>query len=285
MVEAGCSVELFKAVDDVSVATRDKIAGLDMSADIDTLMKGAATVGDIDVMRVEYMDRYTKLCFLTCKLAQSGVVIPLSFELHVRMAAELQSMTEFLKITVRDKWSSMEQAPHFKAKLEDGRNLVSWSTAALSAANDIYTGILNTKARELEEICPPEEKVNDPEMLTNKSFQTLLFSNPSRDKLNPRVQELQDLLHLIKKGQSIGYQVAKDLKSAFKKAVDVRSRAKTAIMVDWTLDNILHDVKQSPGELKTQAETIREMVSRTSVQLPSYLDRLLSTMSGEALPA
>ena len=71
----------------------------------------------------------------------------------------------------------------------------------------------------------------------------------------------------------------------FNKAVDVRSRAKTAIMVDWTLDNILHDVKQSPGELKTQAETIREMVSRTSVQLPSYLDRLLSTMSGEALPA
>ena len=55
------------------------------------------------------------------------------------------------------------------------------------------------------------------------------------------------------------------------------------MIVDWTLDNILHDPKQSAGELKEQAESIREMLNRTNVTLPSYLDELLSRMSGEAL--
>ena len=283
LVEAGAGLEFFKGKGEPSMALRDKIAELDCAEQLSCMMKGATTIGDIEVIRVEYMSRYTKLSALTCKLGQSGQSIPGNFEVHVAIAAEAQSLTDFLKFTIRDKWGSIEQASHFKAKLEDGRNLVAWATAALTTARVLYTEIIDAKTLELESICPPEDKVNDAEMLTNTTVQAFLFRNPKRDKLNPQLQELQDILQLLKKAQSAGYKVVKQLKCSYNRAMEMRARAKTAMMVDWTLDNILHDPKQSAGELKEQAESIREMLNRTNVTLPSYLDELLSRMSGEAL--
>ena len=108
-------------------------------------------------------------------------------------------------------------------------------------------------------------------------MQAFLFGNPNRDKLNLGIQKLNGILAQLKKGQSSGYFVVGPLKHSYKKAVEIKARAKLVVLVDWTLDNILNDRKEGPA-LKQQSEMITTTVARMNVMLPDYLLALLAKM-------
>eukprot|EP00959_Pyramimonas_sp_CCMP1952_P296830 6209896-Pyramimonas_sp.AAC.1 len=131
---------------------------------------------------------------------------------------------------------------------------------------------------------PSAEEVSNPAMLTDRAMQKLLFGNPNRQDLNPQTQVASDMLVKLKRAKEKGYAVCKELKEAFKRLTSVRGETKTVIMVDWVLDHILHDKKDTAEALKAQGEQMQQMIVRTNAEMPKYMTDLLKTMTGTNSP-
>ncbi len=149
----------------------------------------------------------------------------------------------------------------------------------LSLTGELYTESLSFKVEELKRALPESEQIHNPEMLTCKKLQAVLFQNPSRDSLNPKVQELSDDLQNIRRAQSDGYVVPKPLKEVFKQATVVRALAKTVIITDWVMDHVLHASKTGAEAIKAQGEMMNNIVERANVRLPTYLTDLINAMA------
>ena len=98
------------------------------------------------------------------------------------------------------------------------------------------------------------------------------------------VTAISDTLQRVKRASGEGYSVVREFKAAFRVALECRNFAKCVIIVDWTLDNIVNDAQQTPAGMKEQATKIMEMVDKTSVALPDYLQDLVTRMKGTDVP-
>ena len=312
---------------------RDALCDMDLAVPLESLRSVSSSTCEIDGVKVEYLDRYTSVVFLGCKLATLGKDIPLNFDMHIRFAHMTASLAEFFQ-AVSDRFSLMEKDSDFKPKFEDGKKLLDWCHKVSAAARVEYANALSAIAEEMKTQCPPEGVIANCKLLTDKALQNSLFSNPARNKLNPGVQALNITLQSLKtvRGRSLprferlrllrpmcslpvpvrwretwaskavdspgtsewiavaakastsGFKLQKELKQAYNDAMDVRARAKTAIMTDWILDNILNDKKTTPDEIKKQAGDITEMILRTNPVLPQYLTQLVDAMAGKIQP-
>ena len=267
----------FVAVGDFTMSKRDQVADLDVQDQLKQV-RVLSKIGDIETLRAEYLDRYINIVITGCSIGKLGNSVPATFTIHGNFTKQMQAMTQFLKRTVRDRWHSMECA-HFKAKLQDGTQLLRWADAVLSTAGSLYTNSLDVMAKGLSDMCPPETITDDPQLLTESRLHKAIFENKHRDKLNPGVQNLQDVLQHIKDASGHGFDITQDLRQAYKRAMKIRAHAKMCIVLDWTLDILINDKKESKEELKVQSTEIINTVSKTNVTLPKYMNELLAQMA------
>lgn len=83
------------------------------------------------------------------------------------------------------------------------------------------------------------------------------LAKPSEFSL-PAPLPAQDALHKLKKGSAEGFSVVKELKEAYRFAQDARSHGKVCILLDWTLDIVLHDRKElGPGRIFSLLQQFR----------------------------
>lgn len=236
-----------------------------------------ASADELQSLRVDYLIRFAELGILGSKVCAAGSCFPESFATIKSLLDKRAAFGMFLKSTVRERWSEMECAD-FDANLEDGRCMLFWAESVLETARRLHATALGEKADALQAMCPPKDKLDDPEILTSKEKQQLLFNNPDREKLNPGVKELTPLLQLVKSAQSEGFPVVKEFKDAYRAANAARTLAKLAIMLDWALDNIVNDPKTKPKDIRDQSQAITDMSKTVGVQLPEYFQALLRKM-------
>ncbi|CAK0845361.1 unnamed protein product, partial [Prorocentrum cordatum] len=276
-VQDGISGNMFVSA---ASAVRDGIASLDIDARLEKLA-GASEASDVETMRVEYMKRYINIARAGCKVGSLGVDIPDDFSAHGHLSDEMRAFSLFLKTAVREKWNVLE-GPSFPVQIQDGQNMLTWAGQVVKQSGLHYADVLNKLADKLTGMIPDKQQVNDANMLRNAALQKLLFASPHRNALNPETQAASDTLQKIKKAQAGGYKIGKELKEAFKRANEARADMKVVIMLDWVLDHILHDKKDTAEGLKAQALAMRDMLTRTNVELPKYMTDLLDTMEGKA---
>jgi hypothetical protein len=163
--------------------------------------------------------------------------------------------------------------------LQDGKNLTRWVNQVhqffISDATQEFTTLID----ELNASMPPMKVINDPALLTSSDLQSLVFSNPRRDTLNPTVRTLQSLLATYKTAQGNGLTFDDNLKAVFKEASKVRQTAKLCIIVDWALDKIMR-IKKDNIDMIQLGKEIKDLADHTKTWelFPDYLKKLVATM-------
>ena len=157
-----------KGVDPTFESLRDEAAALDISAVTEEL-RVLASVDELQSLRVDYLSRFAER-------GAAGSCFPESFATIKSLLDKRAAFGMFLKSTVRERWSEMECAD-FDANLEDGRCMLFWAESVLETARRLHATTLGEKADALQAMCPPKDKLDDPEILTSKEKQQLYVSN------------------------------------------------------------------------------------------------------------
>ena len=176
---------------------RDAICQMDLAAPLDTL-KSVSSTSEIDSLKVDYLDRYTSVVILGCRIAALGSDIPADFNMHAKFNNEVAALSEFFQHAVSDRFTLMEKDQNFMPKFEDGKRVIAWCQSLASRMRIVYAQTVTAMVDDLKLWCPPDSVVNNAKILSDKILQNSLFGNPNRDKLNPAVQALQDKLHILK---------------------------------------------------------------------------------------
>lgn len=262
---------------------RDQVIAMNLDESFKKL-RLTTSVGEVEEARVEYLSRYCVLAKSFALVGKLGAGIPDDFQPLLAAEQEMNGFSEFLKTTVREKWSSMETAS-FKPQLGDGKTALSWAAGLVNKAHGNCASSLDEVSNFLKESTPSDHALNNADMLTEKSLQNRLFLNPVRNELNGKVQLLQNRLAMIKKAQTVGIKINKQLKDAYKYGMEMRAHGKLTILMDWCLDQVLNDAKATPPEIAKQGLEMKDMLVRTNVNVPKFMEALIDGMSKADSPA
>ena len=195
----------------------------------------------------------------------------------VGLQQELDAYTTYREsvMSQRENYTALEVDTSF-GQLADMDKAIAATKSFMTACKVSWTKALNDGAANITKTFPNAAIINNPELLTDKSLQELVFHNPHRDALPKHVQTLSAHLNHVKLAQSRGIPIPQELKLAHKNASEAKVFGKTALGVDYCLDKVLHN--PPPDVVQHGKDLHNELVVLRKVKLPDYVTTLINSM-------
>ena len=262
---------------------RKAVESLVLDEDIAILTRAAAS-DTTESIKAEYLERYIGLVKVAAAVGVCGKTFKAVDDVDklLKMLSKLQHHASnfdlFVENVWRDKWCLVE-GPSFKPRAEDTHELQMFGVRVNKDALAHLAQSLEADVADGIDGAPPDTLLDNPKLLVSPELQLKLFGNPNREKLTAVVVVMAEKLKLVASCKTGGVTLDKPTKEKYKAVFAAKTTLKRAILMDWAVNKLVNDKKESDTDIADQAKEIKDNAKLAKVILPGYMMTLLNSMS------